>query len=369
MQIMNFDKQVKSLVSFLGASDVIKDFPDSVFITDLEGYIKEVNTKAKLVFGIGEDVPYVKIDHYIKDAMDLVASSIRKKKAVLGTGYLKEKEFYIELSASRTEKNYYISVRDVTHAISEIELKDKINRFNAEKNIMLSKLESELISPVDSILGFSKGMIDGLGGDLSEKQLKYIKIINTSAKDLHCFVEKFIEFSNAESSLYDPDYKQFDIVSEIKDVLKHFEQNETEINFEYDSVEKRAIYTDLKIIKKALKNILEVSLSTVESGIVSLIISPPNEEMSLTYGLNEEKKYISIIVKDSGKGFDAKTIKAICDPYLQLDKGRRDLLQAFKLGAASIMIKRASGYFDISSEVMAGTVYTIILPVEKEKNE
>ena len=45
MQIMNFDKQVKSLVSFLGASDVIKDFPDSVFITDLEGYIKEVNTK------------------------------------------------------------------------------------------------------------------------------------------------------------------------------------------------------------------------------------------------------------------------------------------------------------------------------------
>jgi len=369
MQIMNFDRQVKNVVSFLNASNVIKDFPDSVFITDLDGYVTEANAKAKEVFGISDGIPYVKIDNYIKDAMNLVASSIRKKKAVIGTGYLKDKDFYIELNASRTEKNYYISVRNATHYTSETELKDKINRFNGEKNIMLSKLESELISPLDSILGFSKGMIDGLGGELSDKQLKYIKIINNSANDLHEFLKKFVEFSDAESSLYDPDFRQFDVISEIKEVLKQYEQNDIEINFEYDSVEKRAIYTDLKIIKTALKNILDVSFSTVESGLVSVIAAPPDEEMSLTYGLSEDKKYISIIIKDSGKGFEGAALKTICDPYLQLDKNRKDILQSFKLGSASIMIKRAKGYFDISSEVMNGTVYTIVLPIEKGKNE
>ena len=39
------------------------------------------------------------------------------------------------------------------------------------------------------------------------------------------------------------------------------------------------------------------------------------------------------------------------------------------MGAASILVKRAGGYIYVRSEVMKGTRYDIIIPVEKENNE
>lgn len=367
MQIMNFSKQVKNMVSFFNAPDIMNNLPDSIIITDLDYYITDVNDKARECFGIAQNVPYIRIDNYIKNGMELIASSLRNKKPVVGIGLLREKEFYIELNVKRTDKNYYISVRDVSHYISDKIFQEKAARFNQEKNAMLHKVEQEIMSPIDSISGFSKGLLDGLGGDLSEKQLKYVRIINSNINGLHDFMEKLLEFSYNESSLYESEYKQFDIVAQIKEIIAKLPVAKgKEINFEYDSIEKRTINSDLKVVQRALKNILEVSLSTVESGLVSITMTKPDEETSIANGLDEEKQYINIIIKDNGKGFEPQELKTICDPYIQLSKNRKNLLNSLKLGSASIMIKRFGGYFDIFSNVNIGSEYRIILPYEKE---
>ena len=59
-------------------------------------------------------------------------------------------------------------------------------------------------------------------------------------------------------------------------------------------------------------------------------------------------------------------MKYLCEPYAQLEKGKKNFLRALKLGSASIFVKRANGLFDISSEVRTGTQYDIVLPIEKE---
>ncbi len=70
-------------------------------------------------------------------------------------------------------------------------------------------------------------------------------------------MDKFLEFTYAESSLYEPDYQKFDVVEALKAVIKDFEpaidEKKLNFNFEYSGLEKRIIYSDLKAIKKYLK--------------------------------------------------------------------------------------------------------------------
>jgi hypothetical protein len=61
-------------------------------------------------------------------------------------------------------------------------------------------------------------------------------------------------------------------------------------------------------------------------------------------------------------------MRYLCEPYAQLEKGKKNFMRALKLGSATILIKRSEGLFNVNSEVMKGTTFEIILPI-KEKDE
>ena len=51
-------------------------------------------------------------------------------------------------------------------------------------------------TPLQSIVGFSQAMSDGLGGKMSEQQDKYIQIIRKNSIELMYFVNKLMEFED-----------------------------------------------------------------------------------------------------------------------------------------------------------------------------
>lgn len=377
MQIMNLDKFVKNLWWTLTAFRTIDELPDSVIYVDLVGNIKKFNKKAQETFGLEEsDDPtvIVNINDIIKDGSERINESLDLTRPILATATIPGREFYVELNASQKGKGYCLSIRDLTKLTTEIFNDDKTLRFNGEKNAMLAKLEGDIKSPITSISGFSRGLLDGLGGELTEKQAKYVKIINNNAEELYQFMDKFLEFSKAESSIYEPNYQNFDIIEMFKAVMKDYETVLTDrrisFDIDYESTEKRTVYTDLDAIKNAFKNIIEVAISMTESGIISIKLTHPNEETCVKYNLsitaNKKTSYLQITIRDTGSGIPEEEMRYLCEPYAQLEKGKKNFLRALKLGSASILVKRANGLFDICSEVRTGTKYEIVLPIEKE---
>ena len=79
--------------------------------------------------------------------------------------------------------------------------------------------------------------------------------------------------------------------------------------------------------------------------------------------------YFQIKIKDTGAGIPPEEIPYLCNPYAQLEKGRKNLLRSLRLGIASILIKRSEAFIGISSDVMHGTLYNVIIPVEKVQDE
>ncbi len=374
MQIMNLEKLAKELWWSLTAFRAINELPDSVIFVSYDGIIERVNSKAKESFGIViDELNPPKLNDYIKDGMDMINLSIKSQKPVAAVATIPAREFHIELNAAKQGHGYCLTVRDLTKLTDEIVTEEKIARFNGEKNAMLVKLEGDIKSPISSITGFSQGLIDGIGGDLTEKQAKYIKIINSNSNDLYHFMDKLLEFTEAESSMYKSEYQNFDIVQTAKEIASDFEKEiqNKKITFEIeaDGLEKRTVYSDLKAVNKIIRNILETSVSMTETGFILVNISRPDEITASAFGLNAEnisKSHVQITVKDTGAGFAEEEMKYLCDPYAQLEKGKKNFVRSLNLGSASILTKRANGFINIQSEANKGTRYDIIIPTEKD---
>lgn len=367
---MNFKNIIEHFGWTLESAKIIDNFPDMILYVDSDGIIINANQKAKDCFKLLSNVT---ISEIIKEGMKPVRLSIKRKKSVLVEARNKEGQFYTELTASKFGNNYCIALRNNTQLIDDITEKNDIEKFNNEKNIMIHRIEDEIKSPINSITGFTQGLLDGIAGELSEKQTKYLKIINSNAQDLQEFTNKFTDFSYCESSVYEPDIKKFDIINTIKDILKDFSTkiNPEKVNicYTYDEFENRNIYFDENAFKKAITNIIEVSLNMTETGIISLHLTTPNDENAITFGLDEDKKYLQIIIKDTGSGIPPEEMQYVCNPYAQLNNGKKNLLRSLRLGIASILIKRSEGFISINSDVIQGTYYNIIIPVEKAQDE
>ena len=63
-----------------------------------------------------------------------------------------------------------------------------------------------------SVSGFSRALLDGIGGILSEKQQKYLTIINQNSKDLSYDLEKLFTLFKVESKKVEYNFKKFDLI-------------------------------------------------------------------------------------------------------------------------------------------------------------
>jgi len=374
MQIMNLSKLLKNMWRGLTAGHTLENLPDAVMIVSKEGIVESYNRRAKEIFRfVDNSCGKYKLADILKNSRETVEKSTKSQKPVLTNAMIGETQFYVEINAGKCGEGYVVIARDLTVLTNKLKTEDEIIKFNNEKNAMLAKLEDEIKSPVSSIAGFSQGLLDGLGGELNDKQKKYVKIINTNAGDLYKFLDKLLMFSHVESSIYEENYHTFDVVELLKSVSKEFVQTleEKGIGFAIDSenLQNRNIYTDSSAVKNAFQNIMEVAASSIEKGYISVQVMNPDEEMCNTYNIVDSGKYVCLNIRDTGAGFAEDEMKYLCEPYAQLEKGKKNFLRALRLGIATILIKRANGQINIRSEVMKGTKYEILLPLEKRNNE
>ena len=373
---MNIGNFLKDFVYALNFSRVIKNLPDAVLIVEEDGRVSWVNDKSTTIFEGGKRlIKSYNFDDLIDCGMEKIDKSIATRTPIIAGAFTPTgKEFFVELNAKKYHGSYIVTIRDITAMTNVLTNAEQTSEFNKEKNAMLVKLANEIKSPINSIVGFSQAMIDGLGGEITEKQDKYVKIINKNSNDLYNFMDKFIEFAYAESTLYEYDYQTFDIVNTIQSVIRNNDSATTAkgltVNFDFEELPKRAVYSDEKTLKIILQNIFETSIKLTDTGSISLKINYAEEELlnKLTIFDNvKENSLIHITISDTGIGLQEGEMNGLFEPYSQLDKSnKKNIVRSISLGTASILAKRLHGVVWAESEVMKGTTFHIIIPIEKD---
>lgn len=370
---MNFT----NLFSGFNFKEMLKHLPDAVLLLDSNGRIVWANREAEFLFEIDttEEADYY-FDDFVNKGFELASQSASKHVPVIaGASVGENNEFFIELNSSQYEDQFLVTIRDVTAMTKVLANAEKTGKLNKDKNLMLTRLANDFKSPLQSIIGFSNALSDGLGGEISEKQDKYVKIIGKNASELLYFMDKFFEFSKAESNLVKFDLKTFDAVNAVQEVIRSFDSiifgKKVSINLEYDELASKTVTTDDSVLKTAIKNILDVSLKMTEIGAITVSLFNPDMENVIKRGvkvINQEdnRAYLQISIKDTGTGFKETDLEGLFEPYSQLEKiNKKNFIRSIVLSTVRTLVDRLHGTIWVETEIMKGTTFNIILPVEK----
>ena len=354
-----------NLFSSINLKEILQRLPDAVLVVDESGRIIWNNREAEFLFNIDTtaEVDYY-FDDFVSKGIELAnQSASRRTPVIAGAVTQDEREFFIEMNASQVEDQLVITVRDVTAMTKVLANAEKTGRLNKDKNILLTKLTNDFKSPLQSIVGFSNALLDGLGGEITEKQDKYVRIIQKNAHEL------------LESNLVQFDIKTFDVASVVQDVIKS-NQNLTkpknlEVIIDVEELANKKITTDESVLKTALQNIFETSTKLTERGSITIKLFNPEMETVIQRGVKvinkaENTSYLQISIKDSGMGLKESELEGIFEPYSQIDKmNKKNFVRSISLGTVKTLVNRLHGTVWVQSEVMKGTTFNIILPVEK----
>lgn len=361
--------------------DLLTKLPDNVALLNNQGSFLWCNDVAqKTLSKLKENFSEGYIDNVFDNAMDFIVKLAESGLAkVIKAKTTDEKDMYFEFTARKTEEGYLVCFRDNTQSYKTLTSifveHESLRKTNKDKNNFLVKLSGDIRTPLQSIVGFSQALIGGIGGELNEKQVKYVNIINKNSTDVLYLIDKILELSKAESNLFEKKLGYFDAINVLNNVIKGNEKDaqakNIEINVEVAKDVKRTIYSDESMLKIILENIIESAIKFTDVGTINIEVSHPDLELVSEKGFlpvenANEKSFIMFKVDDQSLGISDTELENLFEPYAQLDNpNKNNVFRSIAFATIKNIIKIMKGNVWVEPEAMQGTTYCVIIPAEK----
>ena len=361
--------------------DLLTKLPDNVALLNNQGSFLWCNDVAqKTLSKLKENFSEGYIDNVFDNAMDLIVKLAESGLAkVIKAKTLDEKDMFFEFTARKTEEGYLVCFRDNTQSYKTLTSifveHESLRKTNKDKNNFLVKLSGDFRNPLQSIVGFSQALLGGIGGELNEKQAKYVNIINKNSTDVLYLIDKILELSKAESNLFEKKLGYFDAINILNNVIKNNEKDaqakNIDINVEVAKDVKRTIYSDEAMLKIVLENIIESAIKFTDVGSINIEVSHPDLELVSEKGFlpvenAKEKSYIMFKIDDQSLGISDNELENLFEPYAQLDNpNKNNVFRSIAFATIKNIIRIMKGNVWVEPEAMHGTTYCVIIPAEK----
>jgi len=234
----------------------------------------------------------------------------------------------------------------VIHDITEIRRLETIRRD------FVANVSHELKTPLTSIKGFIETLLEGALED-KENNRNFLKIIQTHADRLDTLVNDLLSLSHLESEGIEIRKTDFDLDSQIKDVLKGFKSQLKPKNIEIINELPSGfnINADKDRIHQVLINLIDNAIKfNKEHGFIKIY-----SELA--------DKNLKIVVEDSGIGIPQRDIPRIFERFYRVDKARSRELGGTGLGLSIVkhIIELHNGAVGVESTEGLGSKFWFTL--------
>ena len=231
---------------------------------------------------------------------------------------------------------------------------------NQAKTHFLAKVSHELKTPLNAIKGYIQLLKLSID---NPKQLRQIEIINHSSDLLLRHVNELLDFSVIEEGKVKLEIEKMNLFQTAKEIEELFIINMNKKNLDYSVIINEQIpsvlYGDESRIQQIIINLVSNALKFTESGKIQV-------SFDLDYQ-TENEIYLSIRVKDTGKGIAPNKLNSIFESFTQENNSISREFGGTGLGL-SISKKLAEvmrGNLIVESEVNVGSTFTLFLPLSK----
>jgi signal transduction histidine kinase len=223
------------------------------------------------------------------------------------------------------------------------------------KSEFLANMSHELRTPLNGIIGFSDVLLQGMFGEMSEKQTEYLQDILGSGQHLLSLINDILDLSKIEAGRMELDLGDFHLPTAIDDALLLMRERAARRGLALERhVDQRLdeICADQRKVKQVLLNLLSNAVKfTPDGGRIDVRAAPVNGS-------------VEISVTDTGIGIAPEDHDAVFEEFKQVGKAEKKA-EGTGLGLALCrkFVELHGGRIWVKSQLGAGSTFTFSLPL------
>lgn len=230
----------------------------------------------------------------------------------------------------------------------------EINRFKSE---FLANMSHELRTPMNAILGYTSLHLDRVYGEVNPKQEESLKRVESAGNNLLQLINSILDLSKVSAGQMQVYLEDFSLRELSKEVLAMMEclAGAKQLKLEWNMAEEFRIRSDKTKVKQILINLMTNGIKFTSSGGVFV------ETKRVP-----EASQIHIRVRDTGIGIKGENLQHLFKEFKQLDSSATREYSGTGLGLviSKKFAELLGGTINVESSAGAGTVFTVILPLE-----
>jgi len=241
-------------------------------------------------------------------------------------------------------------------ALENARLVEELESANRLKTDFLASVSHELRTPLNVILGYDALLLEGEFGPLAGEQREILERLGRHARDLFELISTTLDLSRLEAGRLPVRVEETDLpalLAEIHaDVRERYGNPAVRLSVDVAGALPR-VRTDRLKLKVILMNLLGNAMKfTTKGSVTARAIALPDG--------------IEIAVEDTGIGMSPETRAVIFEPFCQGDDGRGSAFGGVGLGLYVVakLLEILGGTIDVESEIDAGTVFRVRLPLD-----
>lgn len=255
--------------------------------------------------------------------------------------------------------NYFeeTGIREIDELASSLnEAQESLTNMNTYQKDLLANVSHDLKTPLTMIKAYAEKIRDISYKD-KKKLNSDIEIITSEVDRLSLLVSDILDLSKLQNNADILALMEYDLVSEIKDVIKRYDIIKEAENYEFilDLPNEAYIKADKGKINQVIYN------------LINNAINYTGEDKKVYISLKKENKDYVFSVRDTGKGIKKSEIKNIWTKYYKNDKNHKRNVVSTGIGLSIVkeVLEKHGFVYGVISREKAGSVFYFKAPIQK----
>lgn len=239
------------------------------------------------------------------------------------------------------------------------ESNDQLREVDKLKSQFLASMSHELRTPLNSIIGFSRVMLKGIDGPLTEMQEQDLNTIYTSGNHLLNLINDVLDQAKIEANKLNLKFAYFEIkpmIESVKSIAIGLLNEKPELRLYVDIAQTLPLaFGDEFRTRQILLNIVTNAIKFTQDGTVTV----------RAYGIETRQgQMVRIDVEDTGIGIAQEDMPVLFESFRQVDSSLTRTVGGTGLGLpiSKSLAELQGGELLVASEVNVGSVFSVTIP-------